>query len=67
MEGTAVRTPTAVLIGFAMLALAVAFGPLARDFIVTPAYAQWDAQDHLMFRTGLNEIARAIQAVGKCR
>lgn len=60
------RTPTAVLIGFAMVSLAVAFGPLARDFVITAANAQgMDSLDYRMLEGGLNRIANAIAQ--RCR
>lgn len=60
------RTPTAVLIGFAMVSLAIAFGPIARDFVISTASAQsLDSMDYRMLDSGLNKIANAIAQ--RCR
>jgi hypothetical protein len=49
-----------------MVSLAIAFGPIAREFVISTANAQgMDLQDHRMLENGLNRIAGAI--IGACK
>lgn len=61
-------TPQAILIGLALIALAVLFQPAIGRLIVTPAYAQGlSMSDYNMFSRGFSSIASAIFGIRACR
>jgi hypothetical protein len=61
-------TPKAVLIGLAMIALAILFQPAVSRLIISPAYAEGlDSSDFRMFSSGLSNIASAIHSIRACQ
>lgn len=62
------KTPTAVLIGFAMVAITILLSPVFERALVTTAHAQGLAiEDYRMISRGLSEIASAIHGIEACR
>jgi len=65
---TNITTPSAILIGLSLIALAVLFQPTITQLMVPPAYAaSLDMSDYGMFQSGFNSIASAIRGISACR
>ena len=59
-------TPKAIVIGFFLVALAIASTPYS-NIIVSPALAELDRADFDMFKKSLRGIERAISNFSACR
>jgi hypothetical protein len=61
------KTPTAVLLGFLMVSVAIVVGPIVQNWVVLSANAQGlEIRDHRMFLSAFGEIASAINNISAC-